>query len=138
MLRGQDPSPPVFWVKLRFTVTDDRAKYIQGLKPRDFRVREDGILQKIQTFAEGVSTPLRVNEDGTTSPLVNADIGGGKPGIDLTLSNPFGDDLDNCYTITYFPEPRSREGFRKLDIQIVSDVARKWRVRMRSGYRPQE
>ena len=34
-------------VVLSFTVTDSKGKYINGLKPTDFRIFEDGILQKI-------------------------------------------------------------------------------------------
>ena len=47
---------PVFRVKvdmvvLPFTVTDSKSNYINGLKPSDFRITEDGIVQKIATFA---------------------------------------------------------------------------------------
>jgi Ca-activated chloride channel family protein len=49
---------PTFRIKvdmvvLSFTVTDSKGKYINGLKPSDFRVTEDGIAQKINTFGEG-------------------------------------------------------------------------------------
>ena len=40
-------------VVLSFQVTDSKGHYINGLKPTDFRIFEDGILQKIATFAEG-------------------------------------------------------------------------------------
>ena len=79
---------PTFRVKvdmvvLSFTVTDSKGHYINGLKPSDFRVTEDGIVQKINTFGEGSKPPLQVLEDGTTRPL-NANIPGvpgaeGKP-----------------------------------------------------------
>ena len=37
-------------VVLSFTVTDSKGKYITGLKPKDFKITEDGINQKINTF----------------------------------------------------------------------------------------
>jgi len=68
---------PVFRVKvdmvvLSFQVTDSKNHYIKGLKPGDFRIYEDGILQRISTFAEGAGTPLAVAEDGSTRPLLEA------------------------------------------------------------------
>jgi Ca-activated chloride channel family protein len=81
---------PTFRVKvdmvvLSFTVTDSKGHYINGLKPSDFRVTEDGIAQKINTFGEGNKPPLQVLDDGTTRPL-NAAIPGapaaeGKPEV---------------------------------------------------------
>ncbi|HWF10818.1 MAG TPA: VWA domain-containing protein [Bryobacteraceae bacterium] len=46
------------------------------------------------------------------------------------------EDLGNSYTVTYYPQPNANEGFRKIDIQIVSDAAKRYRVRSRPGYRP--
>ena len=65
---------PTFRIKvdmvvLSFTVTDSKGKYINGLKPSDFRVTEDGIAQKINTFGEGNRPPLQVLDNGTTRPL---------------------------------------------------------------------
>jgi Ca-activated chloride channel homolog len=51
-------------------VTDNKNHYINGLRPADFRVYEDGILEKISTFAEGAKAPLAVSEDGSTRPLI--------------------------------------------------------------------
>src|ERR1700760_2532063 len=59
-------------VVLSYQVTDSKNHYIKGLKPHDFRIYEDGILQKISTFAEGSSTPVAVSSDGTTRPLLEA------------------------------------------------------------------
>jgi len=79
---------PTFRVKvdmvvLSFTVTDAKGKYINGLKPTDFRITEDGIAQKINTFGEGSRPPLQVMEDGTTRALNTAEPqaadGEGKP-----------------------------------------------------------
>ena len=73
LLRAQDGQRPIFRVKvdmvvLSFQVTDSKNHYINGLKPTDFRIYEDGILQKISTFAEGAKAPLAVAEDGSTQP----------------------------------------------------------------------
>jgi VWFA-related protein len=75
LLRGQDQKRPIFRVKvdmvvLSYQVTDSKNHYIKGLKPGDFKIFEDGILQKISTFAEGSNTPVAVSADGTTRPLL--------------------------------------------------------------------
>ena len=67
---------PIFRVKvdmvvLSFTVMDNKGNYKNGLKPTDFRVLEDGIKQKIATFAEGNKPPVAVLEDGSTAPIVS-------------------------------------------------------------------
>jgi VWFA-related protein len=59
-------------VVLSFQVTDNKGHYVNGLKPTDFRIFEDGILQQIATFAEGAKAPLAVAEDGSTRPLLEA------------------------------------------------------------------
>ena len=137
-LHAQDARRPVFWVKLSVTVTElvewrdvlaySHIRYINGLVPSDFRVLEDGIPQKITTFAEGSKPPL-------VDPKATGEVG--KPGLDLRNSNPSVEDLDNAYTITYYPDPSNHnEGFRKINIEIVSDVAKNWRVKCSPGYRP--
>lgn len=68
---------PTFRVKvdmvvLTFTVTDSKGRYVNGLKPKDFRILEDGIVQKIATFAEGNKPPVQVLEDGSTQPILLA------------------------------------------------------------------
>jgi VWFA-related protein len=78
LLRAQDSGQrPVFRVKvdmvvLSFQVTDGKNHYINGLKPGDFRILEDGIQQRISTFAEGAKAPLEVIGDGSTRPLIEA------------------------------------------------------------------
>jgi Ca-activated chloride channel homolog len=76
-LRAQEGDQTTFHVKvdmvvLSFTVTDTKGKYVNGLKPKDFRVYEDEIAQKPATFAEGNQAPLQVLENGETRPLRNA------------------------------------------------------------------
>ena len=74
LVRAQEQRP-IFRVKvdmvvLSFQVTDSKKHYINGLKPTDFRIYEDGILEKVSTFAEGSKAPLQVAEDGSTHPLI--------------------------------------------------------------------
>lgn len=59
----------VNYVVLSFTVTDSKGRYVNGLKPNEFKVLEDGIAQKINTFAEGNRPPVQVMDDGTLKPL---------------------------------------------------------------------
>src|SRR3989441_25777 len=87
---AQEGQRPVFRVKvdmvvLSFTVTDSRGHYINGLKPTDFRILEDGIFQKLSTFTEGSKPPVAVLEDGSTRPLIGSETGGDgavRPGVD--------------------------------------------------------
>ena len=83
-LSAQEGQRPVFRVKvdmvvLSFTVTDSKNHYINGLKPLDFRIYEDGILQKLNTFGEGTKPPLLIADDGTAKPLVDTPGTGGTP-----------------------------------------------------------
>src|SRR5712692_9812185 len=84
---GQEAKTPVFRTKvdlvvLSFTVTDSKGRYINGLKPGDFRILEDGIVEKISTFAEGNNPAVQVNDDGTVRPLIASGGESSKPGID--------------------------------------------------------
>ena len=68
---------PTFKVKvdmvvLSFQITDSKGHYVNGLKPKDFRILEDGITQKINTFSEGNQAPVSIAEDGTMKPVVVA------------------------------------------------------------------
>jgi Ca-activated chloride channel homolog len=40
-------------VQLNVAVTDNKGNYVTGLRPQDFAISEDGIPEKIATFAEG-------------------------------------------------------------------------------------
>ncbi len=69
--QDQNPDQTTFHVKvdmvvLSFTVTDTHGKYVNGIKPSDFKVFEDEIPQKIATFAEGNRAPLQVLNNGNT------------------------------------------------------------------------
>jgi len=77
-LAAQEGQRPVFRVKvdmvvLSFTITDNKGRYVNGMKPSDFRILEDGIVQKVATFSEGNRPGVQVLEDGTTRPLVASD-----------------------------------------------------------------
>jgi Ca-activated chloride channel family protein len=71
---------PIFRVKvdmvvLSFTITDNKGHYINGLKPKDFRILEDGIQQKFNTFAEGNKPPVQIAEDGSAKPILVSEEG---------------------------------------------------------------
>src|SRR5438309_10462528 len=40
-------------VQLNVAVTDKKGNYVTGLRPKDFAIIEDGITEKVATFAEG-------------------------------------------------------------------------------------
>jgi VWFA-related protein len=76
-LLAQDGQRTIFRVKvdmvvLSFQVTDSKGRYVNGLKPSDFKIYEDGILQSISTFAEGAKAPMSVEADGTMKPLLES------------------------------------------------------------------
>jgi Ca-activated chloride channel homolog len=92
-LSAQEGQRPVFRVKvdmvvLSFTVTDSKNHYINGLKPLDFRIYEDGILQKLNTFGEGTKPPLLIADDGTAKPLVDTPGSGAAEGAAPGLDRP--------------------------------------------------
>ena len=72
-------------VVLSFTVTDNKGKYVNGLKPSDFKILEDGIQQKISTFSEGNRPAMQLLDDGTlkaiapTEPAGEEKVADGKP-----------------------------------------------------------
>ncbi len=92
-LRAQEPEQPTFRVKvdmvvLSFTVLDQKNKYVNGLKPKDIRIYEDEIGQKLATFAEGARPPVQVLDNGETRPLrpsteASAAPGGNPDGVDV-------------------------------------------------------
>ncbi len=77
VLYAQDAPHAIFRVKvdmvvLSFQVTDSKNHYVNALKPADFKIYEDGILQRISTFAEGANPPMAVNPDGSTHAILDA------------------------------------------------------------------
>jgi hypothetical protein len=114
----------------RIEVHDGQGHYINGLQPKDFRILEDGIVQKINTFAEGNKPPVQVLDDGSTRPL----------GVEtwrkqVEAFESIRESLENAYVIAYYPAQNPNQGFRKIDVQIVSDVGKNFRVRHKAGYR---
>lgn len=82
-VRAQE-ADPVFRVDtnlvvLTFTVTDGKGRYVNGLKPSEFRILEDGINQKIATFSEGNLPAMRVRQDGGLEPIVPVRAAGPAP-----------------------------------------------------------
>jgi len=73
-LFAQEPVPvfksKVDLVVLSFTVTDSKGKYVNGLKPSDFKVTEDGITEKLATFSEGSRPAMQIMADGSMKPLL--------------------------------------------------------------------
>ena len=77
-LFAQDGQLPVFRSKvdlvvLSFTVTDNKGKYVNGPKPSDFRILEDGIPEKISTFSEGNRPAMEIEADGSLRPMLPAE-----------------------------------------------------------------
>jgi Ca-activated chloride channel homolog len=70
-------------VQLNIAVTDKDGKYITGLHPKDFAVVEDGIAEKVATFAEGNGPALRVVDPPETEATAN-------PATSLTGNSSFG------------------------------------------------
>src|SRR5580704_3148163 len=78
---AQEITPPrinvtVDLVQLNVAVTDNKGKYVTGLRPQDFVVTEDGIPQGIATFGEGNGSVRAVlNPPGSDAkpPDVSAD-----------------------------------------------------------------
>ena len=52
-------------VQLNVAVTDKKGNYVTGLKPDDFQILEDGIVEKPATFAEGNGPARNLGDVGT-------------------------------------------------------------------------
>jgi VWFA-related protein len=81
---AQERPGTVFRVKvdmvvLSFQVTDNKGRYITGLKPTDFKILEDGISQKVATFAEGSRPAVQVLDDGSTRAMAPKEVADGSP-----------------------------------------------------------
>jgi VWFA-related protein len=46
------------------------------------------------------------------------------------------DDLAHLYTLTYYPQPNPNYGWRSINVRLVGQSFKDYRVRARSGYRP--
>jgi VWFA-related protein len=84
-MNGQDSSDfrvVVSMVQLNVAVTDKNGNYITGLRPENFVISEDGITEKMATFAEG-SAPAR-SVGGSEAPAAQA--GGGDPSLSSLIA----------------------------------------------------
>ena len=62
-------------VQLNVAVTDKKGNYITGLRPKDFTISEDGIVEKAATFAEGDEAARNLND------ISDQDSAAGSPGM---------------------------------------------------------
>lgn len=53
-------------VQLNVAVTDKEGNYVTGLRPQDFIITEDNIVQKVATFEEGQEPPQPVTDNPAT------------------------------------------------------------------------
>jgi Ca-activated chloride channel family protein len=60
-------------VQLNVAVTDKKGNYITGLNPKDFAIAEDGITEKVATFAEGNEPAISVLAPAETKRSVSPD-----------------------------------------------------------------
>ena len=77
-------------VVLSFAITDNKGKYVNGLKPSDLAIYEDDIRQKRATFTEGNRAPLQVLDNGETRPLRAGSSPADGPGVVDLRSNATG------------------------------------------------
>ncbi|HLI34710.1 MAG TPA: VWA domain-containing protein [Terriglobia bacterium] len=47
------------------------------------------------------------------------------------------DDLAHLYSLSYYPQPNPNRGWRKITVKLVGVNLKKYRIRTRSGYRPE-
>src|ERR1019366_8718148 len=78
-------------VVLSFTVTDNKGKYVNGLKPADFRIMEDGIKEKPATFSEGNRPAMQILDDGTLKPSTLSEPAEGERVATVPVPGPSGD-----------------------------------------------
>jgi Ca-activated chloride channel homolog len=64
---GPDVRVVVNMVQLNVAVTDKNGNYITDLRPEDFVIMEDGITEKLATFAEGNAPARNVGSDTANS-----------------------------------------------------------------------
>ncbi len=46
-------------------------------------------------------------------------------------------DVAHLYGLSYYPQPNPNRGWRTIKVKLVGEAAKKYRLRTRSGYRPQ-
>jgi Ca-activated chloride channel homolog len=83
-MEGQDDDSAVHvvvnMVQLNVAVTDKKGDYVTGLLPEDFVITEDGITEKLATFAEGDAPARDLGAYGTNGRAGNkAELGSNSP-----------------------------------------------------------
>jgi hypothetical protein len=46
------------------------------------------------------------------------------------------EDLAHLYAISYYPQSNSNPGWRSIEVKLVGEQLKKYRIRTRTGYRP--
>ena len=75
-------------VQLNVAVTDKKGNYITGLRPEDFAIAEDGIVEKVATFAEGDEPARSLGDSKEADSSVPAD-GFSKGAADAAIPRNF-------------------------------------------------
>src|SRR6266571_3413627 len=89
-------------VQLNVAVTDKNGNYITGLRPQDFAIVEDGILEKAATFAEGNEPARSLSELAEQSPSAPAAGDPEKPSSDGGLSQSFAAQVSGANVFVLF------------------------------------
>jgi VWFA-related protein len=107
-------------VQLNVAVTNKSGKYITGLRPEHFVITEDGITEKLATFAEG-NVPARnvLGSEGPTAHIGQAVDPAGDPKFDSLVAGAdvfiLFDTSDYMYRDFVFAEDAISEFVRSLD-----------------------
>jgi len=102
----------------------------------------------VRRLAEDEGVPIYVVSTKDDNPIMNAvfnRLAGGSGGKSYFARNwrsqaeafsLIREELASSYTIAYYPKDNPNKGFRKIDVEIVSESGKTYRVRTRQGYRP--
>ena len=47
-------------------------------------------------------------------------------------------DLAHLYGLSYYPQPNPNRGWRSITVKLVGERLKKYNIRTRNGYRPQQ
>lgn len=76
-------------VQLNVAVTDKKGNYVTGLRPQDFAIVEDRIVEKAATFAEGDEVARNLSEFAEQDSTATPTLGFAKPSKDATSPESF-------------------------------------------------
>jgi VWFA-related protein len=91
------------------TVTDDRGRYVSGLKASDFKLEEDGIPQQISHFSDSNDQPVSVGILLDTSTSMERKITTATRAVDRFLRDIHAD--DEIFLITFDGSVKVRQDF---------------------------